>query len=77
VTVAAPVVTVSPGAPTVRCQARGSRVRLRLVQGGVVRTRAVCTWLVRSAPPHARVTGAITITSPEAEAVRHFEFRTR
>jgi hypothetical protein len=77
VTIAAPVVTVSPGTPTLGCQARGSRVRLRLLRGGVVRGRAVCTWLVRSAPPRARVTGTITVTSPEAEAVRRFEFRTR
>ena len=77
VTIAVPVATVSRGAPTVGCQARGSRVRLMLVQRGVVRGRVLCTWLVRSAPAHARVIGTITVTSPEAEAARRFEFRTR
>jgi hypothetical protein len=77
VTIAASVATVSRGSSTVGCQARGSRIRLRLVQRGVVRGRALCTWLLRSAPRRAQVTGTITVTSPEAEAARRFEYRTR
>jgi hypothetical protein len=77
VTIAAKVTAVSLGAPSVGCQARGSRVRLRLVRRGIFGGRASCTWLVRSAPRLARVTGTITVASPEAEAARRFEFRTR
>jgi len=77
VTVSAPLVVSSSNAATVACRANGARVRLRLVRQGVVRGRAVCAWLVRTAPARARVAGRIAVTSPEADVARGFVFRTR
>jgi hypothetical protein len=70
-------VTGSVATASVACRASGTRVRLRLATRRVDGSRAVCTWVVRTAPPRARVSGSITITIPETEVTRRFALRVR
>jgi hypothetical protein len=70
-------VTRPASAASLTCRASSTRVRLRLAARGVNGRTAVCTWVIRPAPRGARITGSLTVTTPELEATRRFAYRMR
>ncbi len=73
VSVSAAVVPASQG--TVSCAARAGRIRLALRSRRTAAGRVTCTWRVPAAARRRRVTGSLTVTTPEADATRSFSFR--
>jgi hypothetical protein len=64
-----------PVVTAVKCRATATRARLRLAASVVAGARARCTWVVTARRRVARMTGTITVTTPETEMTQRFAFR--